>query len=311
MGRCMSFFYMKKFPYYINFWTTGEKRWGPFVYARNESYSASFGVEYTGSKEDQEHNTFRVTMFWRTFILVLPNILRGVKTTRKAHWGPEQAKKWGEFFTEEHRRRYGFSFHRSDGCLHYSYGIQTNDSRTDKTSVWSIPWLNRRFHRHSLYDLKGKLLIHLTDDGKRTISYDNYEFGRAVEDLQPSRYFKFVDYDGEVIAAKVTIEEREWRHGTGYFKWLSKFVKPTISRYIELKYSAEVGDRKGSWKGGAIGQSFNIDNETLHEEGFRNFCQEKGLTFLEEMVDKDEIAATFQALWGHKELPPAQEAASV
>ena len=76
------------------------------------------------------------------------------------------------------------------------------------------------------------------------------------------------------ISMTTKIEEREWRFGTGYFKWMSLFRPAKISRSLKLDFSDEVGPEKGSWKGGTVGHSIDMLPGELHEEAFRRYCSE-------------------------------------
>lgn len=61
-------------------------------------------------------------------------------------------------------------------------------------------------------------------------------------------------YDGTIVPCKFWVEEMEWRpKGLG---WTKLFAK--TRRFIEVEFSAEMGPRKGTWKGGTMGCSFNM-----------------------------------------------------
>ena len=75
-------------------------------------------------------------------------------------------------------------------------------------------------------------------------------------------------------------EEREWHFGTGWFKWLSWFRPRKIRRSLDLRFSGETGDRKGSWKGGTLGHSINMLAGEMHELAFRRYCLEHKMTFI-------------------------------
>src|SRR5690606_33228759 len=92
--------------------------------------------------------------------------------------------------------------------------------------------------------------------------------------------FTFRDFDGEELTATTRIEEREWRFGVGWFKWLSLFRRPKVSRDLEITFSGETGKRKGSWKGGTIGDSIKMLPGELHEPAFRRYCAANGMTFV-------------------------------
>jgi hypothetical protein len=49
-----------------------------------------------------------------------------------------------------------------------------------------------------------------------------------------------------------------------------------------MRFSSEVGERKGSWKGGTIGHSITLLPNELHEAGFRRYCEKEGLKFIGE-----------------------------
>jgi hypothetical protein len=87
----------------------------------------------------------------------------------------------------------------------------------------------------------------------------------------------FNDFDGEVITATTHIEEREWRFGTGWFAWLSLFRRPRIIRSLDIRFSAEVGPRKGSWKGGTMGHSIEMLPGELHRGAFQRYAAKHNL----------------------------------
>lgn len=69
---------------------------------------------------------------------------------------------------------------------------------------------------------------------------------------------------GEVQERNATVQvcEMEWR--PRWFKWTSIFSK--VSRYIDIKFDDEVGERTGSWKGGTVACSWELKpNETSLE----------------------------------------------
>lgn len=172
-----------------------------------------------------------------------------------------------------YRRSYGFSW--SEKSLHIHYGAQTHDSSTDKVKVFFLPWLHWRHIRRSFYDDAGNHFYTEWDQPRGFKLRDNWMVSHQIGDLCPSVSFLFKDYDGAEITATTRIEEREWRFGEGFFKWLSLFRKPKIRRSLDLKFSAEVGPEKGSWKGGTIGHSIDMLPGEMHEAAFRRYCAEQ------------------------------------
>jgi hypothetical protein len=109
---------------------------------------------------------------------------------------------------------------------------------------------------------------------------DTWEERKAIEDGCPSLTLAFTDFDGERLTARTRIEEREWRLGTGWFKWLSVFRKPMIKRSLDIRFSGETGREKGSWKGGTIGHGIEMLPGELHASAFRRYCDGHGMTFI-------------------------------
>jgi hypothetical protein len=177
-------------------------------------------------------------------------------------------------YWELHERRYGFTY--ADRALHVHYGKQIMEWPGCKSKVFFLPWLEWRHVRSSLLNLDGSFYADVTSQ--------KFGEGERLQDTQPSVSFQFADYDGEVITAKCRIEEREWRAGTGLFKWLSLFRKPKVHRSLDLDFSSEVGRRKGSWKGGTTGHSTEIAPGEAPITAFARYCAEHELTLQSEPV---------------------------
>jgi hypothetical protein len=111
----------------------------------------------------------------------------------------------------------------------------------------------------------------LCDDGiwRTQISYYDWHEGDARPALEAYDY-KYVCHDGIVqddITAVISIEEMEWRWKLA--KWLRLPWPRRIRRLIEVTFNKEVGERRGSWKGGVTGCGYEMrPNEmpadTLH-----------------------------------------------
>jgi hypothetical protein len=168
-------------------------------------------------------------------------------------------------------RAYGVSL--VDGHFSIHYGRRTMDSSTEQRWSCFLPWTQWRHVRTSTYGLDGR---HFFTEPKGS----DFRAYHAAVNATPSRTFAFRDFDGEQIEAKARIEEREWRFGEGWFRWLSLFRSPKVSRSLNLEFSAEVGPRKGSWKGGTVGHSIEMQPGELHESAFRRYCEQHKLTFI-------------------------------
>lgn len=255
-------------------WSDTERRFGPFVYDGSSIYTVGIELVSRGDDDDARRGTsLRLFGFNRTLILLLPGwVLRPYAEKIKATtWDADTVERLGrDWYWHIEPRKFGFSIH--DGHLSVSYGRQSHNSRTEQRWGMFLPWGQWRHVRHSFYDMDGNLFAHVPDH--------DWDMQRKLEAACPKLRFDFLDFDGEQITATTKIEEREWRFGEGRFKWLSLFRRPKIRRSLDLQFSAEVGPRKGSWKGGTIGHGCDMLPGELHEAAFRRYCDENGLIFV-------------------------------
>ena len=232
----------------MNRLSDNDKQIGPLTIG---SWHRSFAIYFdSGDHDEDHHNRIMLTGFGRAFRLRLPDIVRP----------------FGKY--REHSRRFGVSL--SDMGNGYDFvqvffGPQTMDSSTTKDWCCHLPWKEWRHVRHSLYRPDGSHFY--TDPPK-----GDFRDFMTARDQCPKTRFEFEDFDGERIVATCHIEEREWRFGTGWFKWLSRFRAPKIRRYLDLAFSSEVGPGKGSWKGGTVGHSCDMHPGDTPESAFRRYC---------------------------------------
>lgn len=73
------------------------------------------------------------------------------------------------------------------------------------------------------------------------------------------------NFDGSIVNATISVKEMEWRPIA--FKWTSLFAKKRKS--VDIDFDAEVGSRKGSYKGGVIGCSETIIGDETPLETLR------------------------------------------
>jgi len=257
-------------------WGDNDKYWGPFTYAHDPKYKPLVIVLDSGEPE-YPGCTFRIQGFGHTLILSLPPIIKPWK-----RWVDTSHYEWSNSpnsgYWDVHSKEYGFNY--VNGHLSVYLGPQTHDSETTKRWGKFIPWANWRHVRFSLYDLNGE---HFWTETKRSKGEDpiDHSWSRwsAAEEV-PKTSFDFFDYDGERITATTHIEEREFRFGEGWFKWLSLFRKPRIHRDLSIEFSSEVGRKKGSWKGGTVGHSIDMNPSELHQETFARYCDKHDLQYI-------------------------------
>lgn len=121
---------------------------------------------------------------------------------------------------------------------------------------WSYDWI-----RTSRMLKDGTWLHERKGDRKRGIDID--WFSKDTEDRlwSETHDYYYILNSGEVQERKATIkvEEREWR--PMWFRWTKLFAH--VRTCIDIEFDQEVGERSGSWKGGTVGCSWDMQpNET-------------------------------------------------
>lgn len=274
----------------IRRWSDNDRHFGPFTYSRDRSYRPIAMVLVSG--DDEYPGCYlRISAFGHTLITELPNIIRPYREKIEAkYWDEATIRRMGrDWYWNIDQRKFGFSVF--DGFLQVFRGRRTMDSSTDRTRGYFLPWTQWRHVRHSFYGLQGEHVSTLPDTGKSYLGDPGrFDRERAIADATPTVAFEFNDFDGERIVATTRIEEREWRAGTGWFKWLSLFRSPKIDRSLDIRFSAETGKRKGSWKGGTIGHSITMKSGELHEAAFRRYCSENSMTFIGRAALNEEVS---------------------
>jgi hypothetical protein len=252
-------------------YSDNNKHFWPFTLAFGCHSSWGFMLD-SGAHEDSPGDChLRIYLGTMTLILELPQLLADRVTRHSAAGSLDAATvaRLGRDWYEIHESR-EFGFRTFEGAIHVHYGAQTNDSRTDRVKVIRMPWRDWRFVRHSHYDFDGKH-FHTEFDSARS----SWQASTAIREACPRQRFEFDDYDGQRIVATTYIEEREWRLGSGMFRWLSLFRRPKISRCLALDFSSEVGPEKGSWRGATMGHAIEMLPGELHEAAFRRYCEQE------------------------------------
>jgi len=261
----------------IRRWSDNDRHFGPFTFSYNRKYRP-IAVVLSSAEEDYPGCNLRISAFGCTMIVELPNIIKPhMEKVTPQGWDAATIERLGrDWYWDITKREYGFSV--SDGFLDVSFGRATHDSSTEQRWGYFLPWMQWRFIRHSLYGVDGSHFW--TED---EASRKDWTAAYRAEEECPSVSFKFDDFDGEWIVARTFISEREWRFGTGWFKWLSLFRKARVIRSLSLSFDKETGRRKGSWKGGTLGHSINMLPGELHESAFRRYCAENEMVFVGEV----------------------------
>lgn len=266
-------------------WGDNDHYFGPITFARDRASYRPLAVQIGSGNEDYPGASLRLSGGGFTVIVALPSwVLRPHRAKTAANWDAETVARLGrDWYWTITEREFGFTLF--EGYLSVHFGRQTMDSSTEQSWGYFLPWTQWRHVRRSFHGLQGELVATIPNTGK-SYKQDPTRWRREQEiaDATPVAKFSFDDFDGERITATTRIEEREWRFGTGWFKWLTLFRAPKVRRTLNLLFSSEVGRRKGSWKGGTIGHAIAMRPGELHEAAFRRYCDENELIFVERGV---------------------------
>ena len=144
--------------------------------------------------------------------------------------------------------QYGIAIH--DNTFWLYKGGKGNGKGGTKWWTWYFPFITKNWIRTSIL-LKDNTWEHERPGKRKEFWNDEWK------EKQMSWTYDYTDkYDGEVIPTTIYVEEREWR--PKWLGWTSLFA--TKRKTIDVHFSKECGEEKGSWKGGSIGCSYDLKN---------------------------------------------------
>lgn len=243
-------------------WSDSDRHLGPFTVAYRETWRPFTIMLTSGSAEHESPGCcIRFQAFGATLICELPQI---VKPWRK--WVDLRGREWAKSdgYWDEHPREYGFCL--SDGHLSVHLGAQTGDSSTTQDWGCFLPWTQWRQIAHRLYHADGSLA--------GEVAYAKWDDFRKVQDTVRRGRFAILDHDGEHIQVETYVEEREWRLGTGSFRWLGYLARKRQRRSLNISFKKEVGPEKGSWKGGTVGHGIEMLPGETQAQAMRRYCDQ-------------------------------------
>lgn len=272
--------------------------WGPFTYSRSEYRPFSIILSSWGGGEDDDRPAnLHLSWFWGTLIIRMPRWIASPHITKVYPSDPQWKAPSGEVYKRLGREyyedidvcEYGITISNagmvggSERHLSINYGRSTMDSSTEKRWGCFLPWTMWRHVRISYYGLNGEEIGTIWDDAERMkVGSNKFDAQRDLEALTPKQRFTFTftDFDGEPLIATTHIEEREWRRGQGWFKWMSWFWRPHTRRTLSIEFSGETGKRKGSWKGGTVGSGIDMRPDDTHLTAFIRYCRENQMAWV-------------------------------
>lgn len=274
-------------------WSDNDRYFGPFTVSRGRPGARNYALMLHSGDDKARGCTLRLTVCGHTLLAALPPILPPFRErVYPSSWDAATVARLGrDWYWNVQRREVGVSL--CEGYLSVCYGRQDDDSSIDRQRGCFLPWTQWRHVRHSVYGLRGEHIATEPPRARRQgprVALAAWTAWHERVRCAPSRLFAFLDFDGEPLMARTRIEEREWRFGTGWCRWLSWLRRPRIVRSLDIDFSGETGRRKGSWKGGTRGHSIAMPPGELHESAFRRYCAAHEMAFRGEAVDADTAA---------------------
>ena len=252
--------------------TDNDRHLGRFITYARSSWSPLRLVYSSGSGDGDGERYNHVTAYAFGWVarVRMPSLLKPWRRwVSTAHYSWSTSPNGG--YWDEHAREYGFSLH--EGFLQVFLGAQTHDSTTTQSWCCHLPWTQWRFHRFSLYDTAGAEFW--TQYERRGHKFRDFDAQHKATAECPKAAFLIGDCDGQRITATTHIEEREWKFGEKWFRWLSLFRRNMVRRSLSIEFDKECGPEKGSWKGGTMGTSIDMLPGELHEAAFRRYCEQE------------------------------------
>ena len=245
-------------------WGDNDRHFGPFTFAARETWRPLSALISSGSSDAEEGGChIRLQALGMTLICELPAIVKPSRSwvdTSRYEWnkGNPNAGYW-----DEHPREFGVSLH--EGLLMLKLGRQTHDSSTTQDWGWFLPWTQWRLVSHRLF----------LGNQARQVAHLEWKAQHAILEAFPRINFLIQDFDGEKIKASVYVEERQWRLGTGWFRWLGYLRTRRIRRSLDIRFDKELGPEKGSWKGGTLGHGIEMLPGETPEQAMRRYCDQE------------------------------------
>ena len=184
---------------------------------------------------------------------------------------------WSEsgFRTEYIPKRYGFCIAGDQYTIYYGTD-PGDDSYRDRvkrqTKTWWPGYTKRRNTEWTVFGADGKIHAqYIGNDCNGQPFFDMCAAKRTVT----RRQMVCVDYDGQEIIASYHVNRRVYKRGTGWFRWLSYLTKSDVHHMVEIDFDKEVGNEKGSWKGGTLGVTVLMQEDETPEQAIVRWIQEE------------------------------------
>lgn len=187
---------------------------------------------------DERRFSLNVHLFWVNVWVSLPFLSRWA-------WEPEEMMEaWGATYTGE------------PWGLHLRWGA--------RTKIVYMPWRDWVFIAHEVRRADDTWVPYVGSWER-----DKEPDGRATEQ-HPYRY---LTRSGEKQEVTATIHAERWTHRLRWLRHTRLFQRVRYS--INVEFSDEVGERRGSWKGGVIGCGYDLLPDETPVECLRRMESER------------------------------------
>jgi hypothetical protein len=188
----------------------------------------------------------------------------------KIYWYfPWRNKKVTEDDVNDPQPVYGFYLY-GEGHFFDQLVIYVNKDGHSDTKHIDMPW-QLDFYRHSIRLKDGWWTMYEKDRKKaykkarktgEKVDWDDRRFWLSDDDesiLKKKFKFRYITKNKEVQDTTATcfIEEREWR--PKWFAWTGLFK--CVSTVLNIQFDDEMGNQRGSWKGGVMGVSAKMTKD--------------------------------------------------
>ncbi|PRY29790.1 hypothetical protein CLV58_12552 [Spirosoma oryzae] len=214
-------------------WVEFNGRWG----FRLMFHSCEYG--------DDGRPCFNIQLFWGSIWLYIPLFVS------KYRWDSFDAPQYGVYW-------YGESGHHS---LVFAW--------SRKTYHLFMPW-NLKWYRTSRLLVDGQTWEHefydeRADPGQWQKNWDlKKNGGHYWSQVYP---YTYTLRNGTVQNRMATLHQEQWEWRPSWLMWTDRFN--FVRTWISIRFDGEVGERTGSWKGGTVGCSFDMEPNETPEEALR------------------------------------------
>ena len=183
---------------------------------------------------------------------------------------PWRNKKVFEEDVNNPQPKYGFYLY-GEGKFFDSFWYYKNKNGHSHTKSINMPW-TFDFYRHSFLTYDGWFTCLESERRKaRKRGEDTFAYPYHLRDddqrlIKKEFPFRYVTKSGEVQDTTATcfMEEREWR--PRWLKWTKLFRHVRTS--LDIQFKDELGNQRGSWKGGVLGVGCEVNKEEKKNQDF-------------------------------------------